>query len=144
MVEAAKAGQSLKRDVLRQLLAAMRNAEIAKQAELTNEDVLKVIAREIKHREEASEHYKQGGREEQAAQEKQEAEILRAYLPPQLSEEELRQAAEEVIREVKAGGLHDLGKVMGALMARVKGRASGEAAQRIVRALLAERESSAH
>ena len=136
MMAAAKSGERLKCNVLRQLLAAMRNAEIAKRTELADEDVLKVIAREIKRREEAAEHYRRGGRGELAEQEEQEAGILRAYLPPQLSESELKEEAERVIREVDARGPDDFGRVMGALMARVKGRASGEKAQQVVRALL--------
>lgn len=124
---------------LRMVVAAIRNARVAEgrgSRDVTDEEVLDLLEREAKRRAESAEAYEQGGREELAARERRELEILRGYLPEQLSEEELAAIVDEVIAELGASGPGDLGQVMGAVMPRVKGRADGRTVNTAVRARL--------
>jgi len=123
--------------VLRIVRAAVQNGEIEKQRQLTDDEVVGVIAKEVKDRREAIEEFKRlGGREDAIARLEGEIAILGEYLPQQMSEEELRAAAAAVIAEVGAVGARDIGKVMGPLMARVRGRADGKLVNEIVRSML--------
>ncbi len=90
----------------------------------------------IKQRKEASEQYRQGGREERAEREEREAEILAAYLPEQVGEEELRRAIREIVDAEGLSGPAALGKVMGQMMARYRGRADGATINRLAREIL--------
>ncbi len=137
MRAALKAGDGEKLGTLRLLLAAIKNAEIEKRGELSDEDVVQVVAREVKKWEEAVAEYEKVGQAARASREKAEADILRGYLPPQLSEEEIRDIVQETITEVGASSLRDLGKVMGAIMPKVRGRADGKRVNEIVKELLA-------
>lgn len=131
--EALKAGDAVRVSTLRLLSNALHNEEIAKQKELTEEEEIGVVRRQLKQREEAADAYKKGGRPESAEKEKQEAEILKEFLPAQMSGEELDRSVEEIIAQVGAAGPQDFGKVMGAVVARVKGRADGKVVAEIVR-----------
>lgn len=131
--EALKKGDSVRVSTLRLLSSALHNEEIAKQKELAEEEELTVVRRELKRREEAVEAYKKGGRPESAEKEKKEAEILKEFLPAQMSEEELIKIVEQVISQTSASGPQDFGKVMGAVVARVKGKADGKTVVQIVR-----------
>ncbi|MDI6892355.1 MAG: GatB/YqeY domain-containing protein [Actinomycetota bacterium] len=137
MRAALKAGDGERLGTLRLLLAAIKNAEIEKREELSDEDVVRVVAREVKKWEEAAAEYKRVGRAAQASREEAEADILRVYLPPQLSEEEIRDIVRETIAEVGALSLKDMGRVMGAIMPKVRGRADGKLVNEIVKELLA-------
>jgi uncharacterized protein YqeY len=128
-----KADDKVRVSTLRMLLAALHNEEIALRRELLDEDVVKILNRQIRQREESMREYHRGGREELVQQEKDEAEILREYLPPQMPEEEIEKAVEEVITEVGAKEPRDLGRVMAVLMPRLKGQAEGATVNRIVR-----------
>ena len=119
----------LRTTVLTTMLSEIRNREIEVRRELTDEDVVEVVNRQIKRRREAAEQMRSGGREELAAKEEQEAEILAAYLPPQLGEAEAR----AIIREAIAGGANNVGAVMGAVMPKLKGKFDGRETNRIVR-----------
>jgi len=112
---------------LRLLLSEIHNQEIAKQAELNKEDIIKVVQKEVKRRKEAIEAYQKGKRDDLVAKEKEELEILNKYLPQQLSLQELETIIQAVIKETGASGMSDFGKVMGAVMGRVKGKADGKA-----------------
>lgn len=136
--EALKKGDSVRVSTLRLLSGALHNEEIAKQKELTEEEDLTVVRRELKRREEAAEAYEKGGRPESAEKEKQEAEILKEFLPVQMSSEELDKIVEETIAQVGAAGPQDFGKVMGAVVARVKGQADGKAVAEAVRKKLSQ------
>ncbi len=147
--EAFKAKEEKKVAVLRMLNAAMKNrelekrtklsksvtdvAELEKQSQLSDEEVLAVLGAEAKRRKDSIEQYQQGGRPELAAQEEAELKILSAYLPEQLGEAELRQIVAESIKESGAAGAADLGKVMKVLMPRVKGKADGGLVSKIVK-----------
>ncbi len=122
---------------LRLLNAAILNAEIAAmRKEFTDEDVLKVISQEVKKRKDSIEEYKKGKREDLVAREEAELEILKRYLPKELSEEEIKMIVEKKVKELGATGPEDFGKVMGAVMKEVARRAGGAVVGKIVREIL--------
>lgn len=125
----------VKVSTLRLLLSEIHNAEIQK-GDITEEDILALIGREIKKRNEASESFKAGGREELALKEKAESEILQGYLPAQLSNEELTAIVEQAITEVGAKGISDMGKVIALVMGKVKGKADGARVSSLVKTSL--------
>jgi uncharacterized protein YqeY len=127
--EARRAKDRLRTTVMTTVLSEIRNREIELGREATDEDVVGVVAKAIKQRKEAAEQMRAAGREELAAKEDSEAEILDAYTPDAMSEDEVRGA----IREIVAGGAGDIGAVMGRLMPRIKGRFDGREANRLVR-----------
>ena len=134
--QAMKDRDNVKRSVLRLLLAAIKNAEIAKRDSLDNPDILGIVAKEIKQRNESIEAFKQGDRQDLVAQEEAEMAVLKEYLPRQLSREEVIIEARQVIEEVGAQGPRDKGKVMSRLMAQLKGKADGREINEIVTELL--------
>lgn len=132
--QARKAREKLRTLVLSTTLSELRNREIELGAEAGDEEVLSVIAKAVKRRNEAASQMRSGGREELAQKEESEARMLSAYLPEGLTEEEVRQ----MIREIVSEGVTELGPVMGRLMPSLKGRFDGKEANRIVREVLAE------
>jgi uncharacterized protein YqeY len=136
---AARKGRDKERAlVLSTLLAELRYAELRLEgtetaAVLEDDGVLQVISKAIKQRKDAAEQMRAGGREELAAKEDAQAEVLQAYLPRGLSEDEVR----ALVREIRDGGAVDMGRVMGQLMPRIRGRFDGKEANRIVREELA-------
>ena len=123
--------------VIRLLMAAVKNAEIARQTTLDDSGILGVIAKEVRQRQESINAYRQGNRADLVAQEESELAVLNEYLPRQMSREEVIAAAGEIIREVGAKGLGDKGKVMPKIIAQLKGRADGREINAIVSELLA-------
>ena len=138
MLEALKSGDKFRADTLRYLLSAIHNAEISKGkgAVLTEEELAELLQKQAKQRQESMAAYKKGDRADLVEKEKKELEIIRGYLPKQLPEGEIKKLAEEAIKEVGAKGPQEMGKVMGALMAKVKGRADGSIVSRVVKELL--------
>ena len=122
--------------VLRLLLAAIHNTEIARRASLEDTDILGAIAKEAKQRKESIEAFKQGNRPDLVAQEEAELVILQGYLPQEMSREGITEAAKKVITEVGACSLKDKGKVMGKLIPQLKGRAEGQLINQVVSELL--------
>ena len=141
--EAMKQGDAARKRALRTLITAISRAERSGDTlrELSDEEIIAIIAKEAKQREESIEAYAKGGREDLVAEEKAELEILRAYLPRQLTREEIEARAKEVIAEVGAKSPRDMGKVMKVLMAEMRGRADGRVVNQIVRDLLARQAS---
>jgi uncharacterized protein YqeY len=133
---AMKSRDALRLSVLRMLKSAARYTEIEKGETLSDDDVLQVVARECKRRRESIEQFEKGNRPDLVAQEKAELEILSGYLPEQLDETEVIGIAREVISELHAASKADKGKVMGALMQKVRGKADGRLVNRIVDELL--------
>lgn len=131
--EALKAGDGVRVSTLRLLSNAFHNEEIAKQKELTEEEELQIVRRQVKQREEAIEAYTKGGRMETAEKEKQELEILKGFLPAQMDAGKLEKIVEDVIAEVGASGPQDFGKVMGVVMGKVKGQADGKTIAEMVK-----------
>lgn len=114
----------------------LKEEELAKESELTDEEILEVISSEIKKRKEAILEFEKGKREDLVKKEKAEMEILKRYLPEQLSEEEIKKIAEEAIKKIGAKEIKDIGKVMAELMPKVKGRADGSLVSKIVKEIL--------
>lgn len=137
MMEAMKAHEELKVSALRMLKAAVLKFEVSgERKEATDTDVLTIIGKEIKSRRDSAEQFRNGNRPEMADKEEKEIEILLAYMPPQMSEEELTKIAKEVIASMGAKSKAELGKVMGAMMPKVKGLADGDLVSKVVKALL--------
>ncbi len=131
---AMKAGDRFKVETLRGLMAQIKDERIKlRPKELTEDNVLAVIQRAVKRRKEAIELYKQGNRQDLADKEQKELELLREYLPEQLSGQEITNIVNQVIEQVGAASVRDLGKVMGAVMKQVQGKADGKEVQQIVR-----------
>ncbi len=132
----ARAEGRVRLSVLRMLLAAVRNVEIDRKRTLEDEEVLELVQREVKQRQDALADLAGHGRDENEAQLQAEIAVLRAYLPAMLSPEELQALAREAVAEAGATTPAQTGKVMALLMPRVKGRADGSAVSAAVRRLL--------
>ena len=140
LTSSIKARDALRSSTLRMVLTAVTNAEVqGKEArELSDEDVLGVLTSESKKRREAAEAFADAGRDEQAAKERAEAVVIADYLPEQLSTEEIEALVAATIDElgVRADGMKAMGRVMGVLTPRTKGRADGGAVAAAVRSQL--------
>lgn len=136
--DALKSGDSKKRMVLGMVLAAIKNKEIEKKGELGDDDVIAVIASEIKKRKDSVEQFEKGGRPELAEGERKEAEMLVAYMPEQMSEEDIRTEVKKTIAETGVKDMKEMGKVIGAVMAKIKGKADGTLVSKIVKELLSK------
>ena len=132
----AKEEGKVRLSVIRMVRAAIRNAEIDKKIEFTDAQVIEVLARELKQRRDELEEFIKAGRPETVKALEEELVVLMAYLPQQLSEGEIRQLVQETIAMVGAQGPKDLGKVMGTLSPKTKGRADGKLVNLIVREIL--------
>lgn len=133
LVEALKARDETRVSTLRFLIAAFNNKFIELQRELTDEDALGVITKQVKERKESIAAYTSAGRNDLAQKERAEMDILSKYLPQQLTPEEIEKIIDEVISQTGASGPADFGKVMGAVMGRVKGQSDGNAVSELVK-----------
>jgi len=136
--QALKGGDKVRRSVIRLVMSAIKNAEIARQSALGDADILGIIAKEARQRRESIEAFKQGNRQDLVAQEEAELAILEGYLPQQMTREEIIQAARLIIEEVGAQGPGDKGKVMPRLIAQLKGKADGREINAVVTELLSQ------
>ncbi len=123
MKEAQRAKDSLRLNTIRSVIAAIKNQEIDLRKEIQEDDVLSLITREVKKRKEAAALFEQGGRIDLVEKENQEHAILQAYLPEQVSEDDLRKRVQEVIAEIGIEEMKDFGKLMKVLAPEFKGRA---------------------
>ena len=130
---ALKTGDKQRRLVLGMVMAAVKNKEIEKRSELGDEEIVAVIASEIKKRRDAVDKYEKGGRPELAEQEKQEMDILMGYMPEQMPEEQIREEVKRAIAETGAKDIKEMGKVLQVLMPKVKGKADGQLVSQIVK-----------
>ena len=133
---AMKASDKLKLSAIRMLKAAIKNQQIEKGRELPDEEILSVISTLAKQRRESIEQFSKGGREDLAEQERRELAVLQAYMPEQLSSEELERMILQAIQESSAKDEMDIGKVMRILMPGIKGVADGKWVNNRVRELL--------
>ncbi len=136
MKQALRSGDKVKLSTIRLLLSAVKYTEIARQTALTDADILGVIAKEVKQRQESILAFKQGNRPDLVAKEEAEMAILVAYLPQQMTRDEIIAEARRVIAEVGAKGIGDKGKVMPKIIAQLKGKADGREINNIVTELL--------
>ncbi|HHX16442.1 MAG TPA: GatB/YqeY domain-containing protein [Mollicutes bacterium] len=123
MIDAMKNHEKNKVDVIRMIKGSIQLEEISKKRELTDEDILDIIAKQVKMRKESIEEFKKVGRTDLIAQNESELEILFEYLPAQLSEEELSKIIDDVITKVDAKNIADMGKIMKELIPSIKGKA---------------------
>ncbi|KKR02393.1 MAG: hypothetical protein UT29_C0003G0049 [Candidatus Yanofskybacteria bacterium GW2011_GWA1_39_13] len=149
--EALKSGDSKKRTLLGMVLSSIKNRELEKrgkiiktepdmakdeaeeQSKLNDEEVIEVLSSEIKKRKDAVEQFEKGGRPELAEGERKEAEMLMTYMPEQMSEDEIRTEVRKTIDETGAKDVKEMGKVIGAIMAKIKGKADGQTVSRLVK-----------
>ena len=128
-----KSGDKLAVETLRMLRSQIKNASIAKGEDLSEDDVIGVLSKEAKKRKESLELFKEGGREDLVEKEQTELDLISSYLPEALSDDELLGIVQKAIDESGAEGLRDMGKVMGLVMPKVKGRADGKMVQELVK-----------
>lgn len=138
MIEAMKAKEEVRLGALRMVKAAIMKAEVSgsEKKELSDEEVMGILQKEIKSRKDSAEQFRAGGREESALKEEAEIAVLEKFLPEQMSEEEITVLVKEAIATTGASSKQDMGKVMGALMPKVKGKADGGLVNKIVGGLL--------
>jgi len=135
--QATLARDATRRDTLRLILSSLRSAEKELQRPLSDAEELQVLQRERKRRLEAAEAFEAAGRDEQAASEEAELEVLEEFMPSPLGEEELERIVDDAIAETGATSLRDLGRVMADVMPQIAGRADGSAVSQLVREKLA-------
>lgn len=135
--EAMKAKDTKRRDALRLLMSAFKQIEVDERKELSDEDVIKIIQTQIKRRNDAATQYKNAGRDDLLQIELDEIEIYTPYLPAQLSDEELTNALKEIIKNVGATTVKDMGKVMGVASKELAANADGKRINECVKSLLA-------
>ena len=136
MTEAMKAQEKERLSVIRMLQSAVKNEQINIGHELSDEEAMSVIRKAVKQRQDSIEQYTNAGRTEMAEKERSEMELLKTYLPAELTAEELESGIREIIASTGAQSKKDLGKVMKEATARYKGRADGKKIQEIVSRLL--------
>ena len=133
---AMKAKDTQKRDALRLLDSALKQIEVDERKELGDADVIAIIAKQIKQRNDSIAQYKEAGREELAQKEQAEIDIFNVYMPKQLTDEELTQTLRTIIAEVGATSMKDMGKVMGAAKVKIGSQADGKRINETVKTLL--------
>ncbi|HWQ01017.1 MAG TPA: GatB/YqeY domain-containing protein [Gaiellaceae bacterium] len=137
LTAAMKERDTARRDALRLILSSLRSAEKELQRPLHEDEELQVLQRERKRRVESIEAFEAAGREEQAAKEEAELDVLEEFMPEPLSEDELERIVDDAIAEVGATSMRDLGRVMADVMPQIAGRADGSAVSQLVREKLA-------
>lgn len=135
--QAMKDKDSAKLSTLRMLASDLKNKEIDKGGELTDEDVMAIVKTSVKKLKDSLVEFEKAGRDDLSSSAKAEVEVLSQYLPAQMSDEELDSLAQQVVSEVGATSKADFGKVMGPLMAKVSGRADGSRVKQALENLLA-------
>jgi uncharacterized protein YqeY len=133
MKRSMKAGDKIRVETIRGLRAQLKNAQITKNGELSEEEVIQVLSNAAKKRKESIEQFNAVGRKDRADIEQQELDIIHEYLPKQMDEKEISVLVDSVFEEVKPESMKDMGKIMGSIMPKVKGRADGKLVQQIVR-----------
>ena len=134
LTDALRQGDDTRKSTIRMLMSAISTEEVAgaERRELGDEEMLKVVARQVKQRRDSIEEFKKAGRNELADKEAAELQILQAYMPEQAGREEIETEARRVIAEIGATGPQDKGKVMQAIMPRLAGRAEGRDINEVV------------
>jgi len=139
---AVKAQDKVRVSTLRMILSALKNAELEEREELSDEKELAVIASYARRIKESIEEFKKGGRDDLVVKEEAELAIVMSYLPEQMADDEIRREAAKVAADVGASTPKDMGRVMGEMMKRFKGKVDGAAVNRIVSELLKKAQDS--
>ena len=134
--DAMKAKHTKKRDALRLLTSAFKQIEVDERKELSNDDIIKIIQQQVKRRNDSATQYRDANREDLMQIELDEISFYEAYLPKQLSDEELNSAIKEIISKVGASSMKDMGKVMGVASKELAGRADGKRMSESIKTLL--------
>ena len=134
--QAMRDKDTLRRDVVRYLRSEVRNQEIRDQKELDDAGVIQVLSRQAQQRRDSIEIYKEAGRHDLVDKEESELSVIAAYLPQQMTSEEITDLVRQVVADVGASGPGDMGKVMGAIMPQVRGKAEGREVNAIVQQTL--------
>ena len=137
LADAMREGDSARRDALRLILSSLQGAQKELQRELHEDEELQVLQRERKKRVEAADAFRAAGRDEQAEKEEAELDVLEEFMPEPLSDDEVEEIVDDVIAEVGATSMRDIGRVMADVMPQVAGRADGSAVSQLVREKLA-------
>jgi len=127
-----KAKDKIRVETIRSLRGQLKNASISKGSELSEDEAIQEISKAAKKRKESIEQFKAVGREDRADIEQQELDIIYEYLPDQMEEKQIEELVDKVIGEINPASEKDIGKIMGAIMPKVKGRADGKLIQQIV------------
>ncbi len=136
MKNAMREKDTMKKNVVTMVRAAIKQYEVDNRVELDDEGVTEIIAKEVKKRRDSLPEYEKSGRDDLIATLNEEINYLAKYLPEQMSEDEIREVVKSVIAETGAAGMKDMGKVMGAVIAKTKGRADGKVINGIVKECL--------
>ncbi|WP_294949098.1 GatB/YqeY domain-containing protein [Sulfurivirga sp.] len=137
MKAAMKAGDKARLGVVRSMLAAIKQVEVDSQKQLSDEEIIAVLDKQVKQRRDSIQQYAEAGREDLAEQERYEMSVIQEFLPQPLSDEEIAALIDEAIEETGAAGMQDMGKVMGVLKPKMQGRADMGEVSKQVRARLA-------
>ena len=128
--------RALERDTLRMLLAEIKRYQIDEKTEATDEAVLTIINKMVKQRKDSIEQFTKGGRDDLASKEKDQLEVIKQYLPEQLSEDKIRKIVEAAVNSTQASSMQDMGKVMGAIKSELQGKADMGLVSQIVKSSL--------
>lgn len=134
--DAMKSHNKLRKDVITLIRSAIKQREVDERIELTDEDILTIISKQLKEKKSSIEDFKKGNREDLVKQTEDEMKILLEYLPKQLSQEDLKGIVKDAIDKENISSMKDIGKLMKAVMPQVKGKADGNAVNKIARELL--------
>ncbi|KGF30826.1 aspartyl-tRNA amidotransferase [Peptoniphilus lacrimalis DNF00528] len=134
--DAMKSHNKLRKDVITLIRSAIKQREVDERIELTDEDILTIISKQLKEKKSSIEDFKKGNREDLVKQTEDEMKILLEYLPKQLSQEDLKVIVKDAIDKENISSMKDIGKLMKAVMPQVKGKADGNAVNKIARELL--------
>ncbi|HEY8541776.1 MAG TPA: GatB/YqeY domain-containing protein [Pseudothermotoga sp.] len=134
--QAMKARDETKIRTIRLLIAAIKNFEVEKLGQATDDDVLQIMSKEVKKRLESIEMYRQAKREDLAIEEENELKIIKSYMPEQMGEDQIRELAKKLIQQYNLSSPKDIGTVMKLIMPQVKGKADGKLVNKIVQELL--------
>jgi uncharacterized protein YqeY len=128
--------RALERDTLRMLLAEIKRYQIDEKTEATDEVVLTIINKMVKQRKDSIEQFTKGGRDDLASKEKDQLEVIKQYLPEQLSEDKIREIVEAAVNSTQASSMQDMGKVMGAIKSELQGKVDMGLVSQIVKSSL--------
>jgi len=128
--------RALERDTLRMLLAEIKRYQIDEKTEATDEVVLTIINKMVKQRKDSIEQFTKGGRDDLASKEKDQLEVIKQYLPEQLSEDKIREIVQAAVNSTQASSMQDMGKVMGAIKSELQGKADMGLVSQIVKSSL--------
>lgn len=136
MFQATKEGQEEKSDILKMALASIKNAQIEAEEELTDQEVQKILGKEVKKIKDSIEQFRKMKRDDLVAKEVLQLEVLQGFLPQPLSEEEVRGVVEAKVKELGAESMKDMGRVMGVVMKELEGKTDGNTVKTIVEDIL--------